>query len=201
MTGIEDDLRARLREIAVDAEHPRGARTAEEAIRHAVRHRRRVLAGMSLGVLVVGIPTAAAVATSGGPSAHVTAPATASGGTTTQASAPSSEAGPPLPPDVFGPAAPQIGVDYPFSLLTHCGIDYVTFGGRVWRAVPPEPEPVRVPDANGMTEYTGYTSGVMRLLGPDSLRFTITDPHSAARGRSVRFAPEPATAPSAPLCG
>jgi hypothetical protein len=71
-----------------------------------------------------------------------------------------------------GPDTPQIGVAYPFDLLTHCGIHWAAFGGKTWvtDALLPEPQPKPDP-RTGTTTYTGYTAGFMTLVAPDTLRF------------------------------
>jgi hypothetical protein len=71
-----------------------------------------------------------------------------------------------------GPDAPQIGVSYPFDLLTHCGIHWAAFGGKTWATDTQLPEPRPKPDPKtGVTTYTGYTAGFMTLLAPGTLRF------------------------------
>ena len=78
---------------------------------------------------------------------------------------------------------------YPFDLYTHCGIRWARFAGREWTALHPAGDPPRLPDSTGITRYTGYVAGAMRLVGPDLLRFTLTDPYVAGEGRSFDFMP------------
>lgn len=98
-----------------------------------------------------------------------------------------------------GPSDPQVGVSYPFDLLTHCGISTTHFSGRYWHATP-RPEPSWRPGANGTYSYDGYTAGTMTLLSGDLLRFVITDPQVVGDGDSVDFMSLPATAPSPLPC-
>lgn len=89
----------------------------------------------------------------------------------------------------LGPPNPQVGVSYPFDLLTHCGIRATIFGGREWRAVHPQPEPAKLPDAHGITHYDGYTSGIALLTDQSTLKFTVHDSESTANGQSYLFTP------------
>lgn len=91
--------------------------------------------------------------------------------------------------------APQLGVSYPFRLLTHCGIATTQFGAQYWQARHPEPEPSRRPRPDGIVTYDGYTSGSMTLVDPGLLRFVIDDPLSEADGETVEFVPLTGPAP------
>jgi hypothetical protein len=211
MPEIEEELRAWLREIGLDAPSTRGARAADDAIALTHHRRRAVVAGVVVGAFVLGAPAVAAVAAhpsdDGGGTASPVAgrSATVAGRSTpTTAGDPAvgstAAPGPALPSNWQGPADPAVAVDYPFDLYTHCGIDTVTFGGRQWRADAPQAEPSRLPDANGVTSYTGYTAGVMRLIDDQHLRFTVVDPLSSADGRTVVFTVQPTAAQPLPLC-
>lgn len=89
----------------------------------------------------------------------------------------------------LGPPNPQVGVAYPFDLLTHCGIRATIFGGRQWQATHPQPDPPRLPDSHGVTHYDGYVSGTATLTDQSTLRFTVHDSESAANGQSYIFTP------------
>jgi hypothetical protein len=92
------------------------------------------------------------------------------------------------------PSDPQVGVSYPFDLLTHCGMSTTRFGGRYWQAMTPRAEPSRRSGRDGIVSYDGSTAGTMTLLSGDLLRFVITDPQVAGDGDRVDFTPQPATA-------
>lgn len=127
--------------------------------------------------------------------ASVTGPATTAASTSTGSTAtPSRRA------ERSGPPNPAVAVAYPFDLYEHCGIREVAFAGHQWLASPPAPEPRRLPDAQGITDYTGYVAGTMTLLPEDQLRFTITDPLSSGNGQSFLFRPQPATTQPLPPC-
>lgn len=79
----------------------------------------------------------------------------------------------------------------PLRLMTHCGIREVDFLGRHWTAINPQPEPMPLP-AGGVITPTGYTEGLMTLVGPDLARFVVTDPHVVATPGAVDFQPGPA---------
>jgi hypothetical protein len=69
------------------------------------------------------------------------------------------------------------------------------FGGRYWQAVHPQAEPRRLPAADGVTTYDGYTSGSISLVNPGLLRFLVEDPLSQADGQTFDFVPLPGAAP------
>lgn len=83
-------------------------------------------------------------------------------------------------------ADPQVGVDYPFELYTHCGISTAIFGGRDWQAITPQPqpEPVLRSAPDGTVIHTDHTAGTMTLVRKDLLRFSFN-------GGSVDFTPFP----------
>jgi len=118
--------------------------------------------------------------------------------TTTLASTPTTTTPlvtPPAPPsDRTGPASPTVGVSYPFSLFSHCGIAFTRFADREWQAVTPLPDPPRLANSQGVTHYTGYVAGTMTLFDPNMARFVITDPAVASNGHVIDFRPV-ATAP------
>lgn len=89
----------------------------------------------------------------------------------------------------MGPSDLQVGVSYPFDLLTHCGMSTTRFGGRYWHAMTPRAEPSWRPGAGGIY---GYTAGTMMMISSDLLRFVITDPQVVGDGDSVDFTPLPA---------
>ena len=98
----------------------------------------------------------------------------------------------------LGPATPGRGVAYPFDLYSHCGIDFARFGGRIWRAQTPLPEPRTLPDAKGITTYTSYTAGTMTLLDDEIARFVIDERRYEVPGSPVvLFHP---TTLTPPLC-
>jgi hypothetical protein len=201
MAPIEDELRVHLRSIAAEAQYTSGAAAADDAIRLAQRQRRRTVTSLCAGLVLVGAAAGGLLAWGPGPSGEVAAGATDRPTSTTETTSAATTSGPPeLPQDRIGPADPEVGVAYPFSMYTHCGIDTVTFGGRDWRAVDPQPEPERLPGSDGVTNYTGYTSGEMTLVDRDHLRFVITDPQSVAAGQTMEFMPQPTAAQPSPPC-
>jgi hypothetical protein len=91
---------------------------------------------------------------------------------------------------------PQLGISYPFRLLTHCGVATTRFGDQYWQARHPEPEPSRLPGPDGVVTYDGHTSGSMTLVNSGLLRFLIDDPLSEADGKTVEFVPLTGPAPA-----
>jgi hypothetical protein len=71
----------------------------------------------------------------------------------------------------LGPKVAEVGRTYPYDLYTHCGIAYARFGGAVWLAERPRPEPPLKPDAKGWLTYSGYTAGTMTLVDAAAARF------------------------------
>jgi hypothetical protein len=207
MNDLEHAVRATLQALATDAGAPGGPGTAERAIARQRRDRRR-RAGLwataaATVVIAAGVPAAlgawTAPADRDGPVSGVTT----STATTPSLESPPPETAPASAPGDFnvrtGPPEPELGVAYPFDLLTHCGIGWTSFGGRDWHPVQPEPVPAPLPDPDGITTVDGYTTGTMTLVDEDLLRFTITEPYVEGRGRTIDFVPLPETAPR-PLC-
>jgi hypothetical protein len=98
------------------------------------------------------------------------------------------------------PGSVELGVAYPFDLYTHCGIEHASFAGREWTAARPLPEFKRLPNADGLVEYTGYTKGTMTVVDESTLWFLVTDPYSSGEGQSIEFTPLPPTAQPPPPC-
>jgi hypothetical protein len=191
MSSDTDDVERRLRSAyaasaALVDEWPASAADMVSPLARRRDSRALLLVAAAIGVVVVaGIAVGATVAF-GPRTTSQLVPAVAS-------SAPSPTAGssalPPWTSPRTGPARPLIGVAYAFDLYTHCGIDFTTFGGRAWQAVTSLPDPERLPDAHGMTTYTGYISGTMALADQNTLRFTVDDTTVAMTGRTIVFRP------------
>lgn len=94
-----------------------------------------------------------------------------------------------------GPAEPQVGVAHPFDLYTHCGIEFARFGGRLWQAASPRPEPAARPLETGVTAYTGYTAGTMTLVGTGVARFVIDVRYAVIDETAITFFPTTSTPP------
>lgn len=106
----------------------------------------------------------------------------------------------PLVPGDTGTAeAPMsAGTDgFPYRLFTQCGIQYLHLYGRDWAATDPQPDPARLPDAEGTTVNTGYVAGTMTVVDNDTLGYTVTDPLSGIDGQTFVFHP---TDQQIPLC-
>lgn len=72
-----------------------------------------------------------------------------------------------------------------FSLLVHCGVDYATFDGHGWRAVPPIPTiPSEVTDPGGGGHNRSSVSGRMVRTSETEAVFTSTE---EPVGATVRF--------------
>ncbi len=72
------------------------------------------------------------------------------------------------------------------------------FGGRAWAPVPPVPSYPGPRPVNGITTYTGYTTGMLTVLSTDRLRFTASDTVSPY---PVNYAPAaPLASTMAPVC-
>lgn len=80
----------------------------------------------------------------------------------------------------------QIGVDYPFELGTHCGIQGAVFDGRTWRADPPLDDGNHNPPV-GWDNPTQV--GTMTLQAADRAVF------EDAAGHRVAFTPGPPSEP------
>ncbi len=78
---------------------------------------------------------------------------------------------------------------YSFDLPTHCGIEFVVFGGRAWQATDPQPEPATLPDSHGVTSYSGDVAGTATLTDQSKRRFAVRDPGCAANGQTYTFTP------------
>ncbi|MEV4416798.1 hypothetical protein [Catellatospora sp. NPDC049609] len=74
-------------------------------------------------------------------------------------------------------AAPAPTGEHRVRLVSHCGIDVISFDGRNWRATAPAPDPGgRADKSTGVTTYDGHTSGTIRYLDADRIQFTSADP-------------------------
>ncbi|GLZ35428.1 hypothetical protein Lesp02_76150 [Lentzea sp. NBRC 105346] len=96
-------------------------------------------------------------------------------------------------PQPEAPAAAPQQID----VLTHCGLEYVRFDGRVWRAETPQPEPKVRPDEQGVTAYTGYTHGTITVVDQDTARFTFDEKRYDALVHELVLRP---AAQEPPLC-
>jgi hypothetical protein len=135
----------------------------------------RGFAPLMAGLAVVGIVAGVSIA------------ATARGGSKLPSGATRPSAGVAAPALVAG-AKPTIGQQYSFSLLIHCGVQTVGFGGRAWDPVQPVPiYPGARPEGDIVTE-TGYVAGTMTLVNADTLRF-VADPRTVMSPFTVVFKP------------
>ncbi|MFE7132119.1 hypothetical protein ACFVIM_14775 [Streptomyces sp. NPDC057638] len=81
-----------------------------------------------------------------------------------------------------GPARPEQQKPYPYDIYTHCGIKWVSFGGRWWvlDTVFPGAEQVQGKPA---PPHQQWIAGYMTLIGPDTATF------DAAGMPSLQFIP------------
>jgi hypothetical protein len=105
--------------------------------------------------------------------------ATASATTT----APTGTALPPLPltPRTEDPGVPVrvparivelvAGNSYPYDWYSHCGMVYITLGGKVWKVDHPVTVPAAHPDAHGIVTEPLNVPGYVTVLSPTALRF------------------------------
>lgn len=123
----------------------------------------------------------------GGPTAAVSLDA---GGNTLGAEAAASSAAT-GPGDIRTvPAAPQVGVGYPFDLLTHCGIVGAIIGGIYFVAE----SPLIVEPAGPPSGWDNpYQRGTLTLVSPDIAEFLD------AAGHVVRFRADPGNT-DYPIC-
>jgi hypothetical protein len=191
---IPDDLRLRLHDLADDAGPVHGEVTAQLAVARAQTQRRTRLAVLGAAtatvLIAVGVPIAIGAGT-GSPAPRVAAPAStsASPAATPTGAGRTQQLGPGLTVQI-GPSHAAVGTAYPFDVYSHCGFRSITFGGRRWQASPPAPEPeLRTPKGADTVTYNGYTSGVMILVRPDLLRFTVTDPDVLRPTGPIDFVP------------
>lgn len=152
--------------------------------------RNPMLVAAAIGVIVVG---AVVVGTAVTPGQHPSNPVALPAVSDSRGSSSVAMSTQPPPSSQYrtGPADPQVGVGYPFDLYTHCGIDFTRFGGRYWQAAAPLPEPSPLPDAQGVTTYTGYVSGVMTLVDQQTARFVVTDGSVTTNGQVIMFIASP----------
>ncbi len=162
--------------------------------------------GVSLAVMrATWVPGAAAVfvlVASAGCGTSVDTPAAGAGPSSSAQPAPSRGPAIALPapgavdvlpdPPLTGPADPVAGVDYPYDLLTHCGIRWARFGGREWAPPSPLPEPGPPPAGpDGVVRYNGYTRGTMTLVAPDLARFEVDGTGQRVDLGPITVAPPP----------
>lgn len=151
------------------------------------RHSRR------LPSLAAGIAVLAGVFLSACGDEHQTPPSQEPESLSRHASAaapPDSPGGDPATtPPTTGPESPEPQTSYPIAIHSHCGIEFVDFGGRRWKAEEPVPAPTPRPDSEGVVSVDGDTPGMMTLLDPDTLQFTADDEAVREQGITVRFHP------------
>ncbi len=155
-------------------------------------------------------PTTAAAAPAGEDPTTAVAPAgsttsTVAPTTTTATSAPAptttvADTAPPstvpfvdAPPttSALGRARADVGVAYPFVLITRCGIAATLFDQQEWRNDPPLADPGTRPDGWNPS----YEQGTMTLSSPDVAEFI-----SADGLRKARYVPRPPDSPDLPAC-
>jgi len=88
------------------------------------------------------------------------------------------------------PAAPQLGVGYPFDLLTHCGIVGITVGDVYFVADPPL---IRFPSSPPAGWDNPFHRGTLTFSSPDEAVFTDS------AGHRVTFRADP-TGTDPPIC-
>jgi hypothetical protein len=85
----------------------------------------------------------------------------------------------------------EVGVAYPFILITRCGIAGTSFDQREWRNDPPLADPGTRPEGWNPS----YEQGTMTLVSPDVAEFA-----SADGMRKARFVPRPSGSADLPPC-
>lgn len=80
------------------------------------------------------------------------------------------------------------GVDYTYSLYTHCGIKRIAFDGEIW-------EPADGPTSTSLGWSDPYEQGYLRKVAPDSLEFTSRD-----GSRKLTFTPLTSSPTPIPVC-
>jgi hypothetical protein len=161
---------------------------------------RWLLPAAAAAVVIAGVGTSfALIHGSSGPSTGTAA--ASSSVSTRQSSAPPSSAGPSSAGSSSAGAsssAGQAGSSRPWRLFVHCGAPVIMFDGRAWAPEPPAPGYPGPRPVNGITTYTGYTTGTLTVLSADRLRFTASDTVSPY---TVNYAPAPPSASTtAPVC-
>lgn len=178
MTGNQRLQEAALRRGMsefVEAQHGPGLAIPDLLDRcRRVRRRRRVTFAAAAGVLAIAAVTGAVATTQQSVTVTVT-PAASSSATGTlpplslkpRAEDHTFQGSLPLPQ----PAHPGIGTSYAYNWYAHCGMVYISFDGKVWKADEPVAVPKMHPDAKGVTWGPPIVPGYVTLLSPTTLRF------------------------------
>lgn len=103
--------------------------------------------------------------------------------------APDSVTGQPPTPTESGPESPQVGQYYPVTVYSHCGIRFMEFGDRHWKAENPVPAPTPRPNSQGIVEVDNYTPGMVTLIEQDTLKFAVDDSAVQEQNIVVYFHP------------
>lgn len=69
------------------------------------------------------------------------------------------------------PAHPMVGTSYPYNWFAHCGMVYITFGGKTWKVDHPVVVPSMHPDANGVTWGPPIIPGYVTPISSTGIRF------------------------------
>lgn len=146
---------------------------------HRARRRQRAVRAAAAGVCVIAVATVG-VAFAQRSTTQTAAPPAASRNTMT----PSNGGLPPLPlpartEDARSraglpmpqPSHPVIGTSYPYNWYAHCGMVYVTFGGKAWKVDQPVTVPPMHPDSRVTSVGPPDVPGYVTLTSPTSLRF------------------------------
>ncbi len=83
------------------------------------------------------------------------------------------------------------------DLLVHCGIRYLKYQRKEYKAVHPSDPPERLPSADGTTTETGYIHGYVHVVNAKAVDFVVADPSVSINGKSIAFQ---LTADNPPLC-
>lgn len=74
---------------------------------------------------------------------------------------------------VVGTEYPELGRNYAVEVSAHCGIKYMTFAGRDWKADNPIPDPGPEPAGEDVASYDGTVSGTAVWVDTDTVHLIV----------------------------
>lgn len=86
----------------------------------------------------------------------------------------------------------------PFDLLIHCGVQYLEYENKEYKAVRPQDSPARLPAPGASTATeTGYAHGYLHVINSHTVTFVVADPTVSINGQTITFT---ITSDSPPSC-
>lgn len=121
------------------------------------------------------------------PAVHSTLSAAAIAGSTSLPPSTSTRQFTPPPPRSAAATA-RLPTGTPFDLLIHCGVKYLEYETKEYKAARPQDAPVRLPapGASTVTE-TGYAHGYLQVINRHTIKFVVADPTVSIDGQTITF--------------